>query len=61
MKFLANLFLLVAIINIVLAFVVRLFIPDGIASFGTYSFFAFSLFSLLFVVAISLMKQAFRD
>jgi len=61
MRFLANLFLLASIVSLVLAFVVRLFVPNGIVGFGTYSFFAFSLFSLLFVIAISLMKQAFRD
>ncbi|MBN1882874.1 MAG: hypothetical protein JW885_11920 [Deltaproteobacteria bacterium] len=61
MKLLANLFLLAAIVSLVLAFVVRLFIPTGIVSFGPYSFFALSLVSLLFVIAISQMKRAFRD
>jgi hypothetical protein len=61
MRFLANIFLLAAIVGVVLAFVVRLFIPGGILGFGAYSFFSLSLISLLFVIAISLMKQAFRD
>jgi len=61
MKFLANLFLLAAIVSLVMAFVVRIFIPAGIFGFGVYSFFSFSLLGLLFVIAISLMKQAFWD
>jgi hypothetical protein len=61
MKFIANLFLLAAIVGLVLAVVVRVFVPGGIAGFGAYSFFSFSILSLLFVIAISLMKRAFWD
>jgi len=61
MRFLANLFLLAAIVSLVLAFVIRLFIHGGILGFGVYSLYSFSFISLLFVIAISLMTQAFRD
>jgi len=61
MKFLANLFLLAAVVSLVLAVVVRVFVPGGIVGFGTYSFFSLSLVCLLFVIAISLMKRAFWD
>jgi FtsH-binding integral membrane protein len=61
MKFFANLFLLAAIVSLVMAFVIRLFIPEGILSLGPNSFFGLSLFCLLVVIAISQIKQAFKD
>lgn len=60
MKCLANIFLIASFVSLVLALIVRLFIPDGIIGLGSYSFFTFSFLALFFVIAISLIEMAFK-
>jgi hypothetical protein len=61
MRLLSFLFLLASLVGLCLCIVTRVMYPEGIYGIGLNSFYAFTLLSLLFVIAISLMRSARKE